>query len=310
MDTTPPGYVPSPRSPRGERTDAERAWADCVQWAHRPRDGVVLPMRVAALIAREVMENAVHELLPDASPIEVSAYLQRQARRLALERVANERKRQDDAQLWHDPEWQPDEPLLNLNQLQTDNDEAWLTAVSGLRKLAMPVIRSCGVPADDADDAFSEVLAGLVKPNGDGKRPLDDLLVAEELPALCKVFARRRATDYQRHRSASKRDITLTIALETADALPQGLEASATLTEFDLVDLLELSSHAVSPPQWEIITRLILHQSDTHTTLIADARLMADLAINPQSSEATRRRRLRDALETALERIRRLLDLP
>lgn len=58
--------------------------------------------------------------------------------------------------------------------------------------------------------------------------------------------------------------------------------------EFDLHDILEQSVHAVSQAQWEIITRLIIHASDTHTSLSADARLMSALFIDSLETDETR----------------------
>jgi DNA-directed RNA polymerase specialized sigma24 family protein len=267
-------------------------------------------MEIAAQIARVVMEAAMRELPADAPPIAVSAFCQRRARDLAVERVARERKQQCDGHLWHDAEWHPDEPLLDLHQLQTHDHAGWLAAVPVLRKLALPVIRGCGVPGEDVEDVLAETLAALTQPDAHAQPPLDALLVAEQLPALCKVIARRRAADFLRRRSAEKRDVYLEVAFDLAEDGGVATAMAATVPEFDLYDILEQSAHAVSPAQWQLITRLIIHQSDTHSSLIADAPLMSALAIDPRSSEATRRRRLHEALDLALQQIRRHLDLP
>ncbi len=293
-----------------ERADAEVLWEACVRWAHQPRDGLRLPMEIAAEIARAVMEAALRELPGDTAPIAVSAFCQRRARAFAVERVARERAQQGDMHLWHDAAWHPDEPLLDLRELQTDGHAGWLAAVPVLRELALPVIRGCGVPAEDAEDVLAETLAALIQPDARAQRPLDALLVAEQLPALCKVIARRRSADFLRRCFAEKRAVNLEVAI---DSMEHGGVATAMATvapEFDLHDILEQSAHAVSPAQWELITRLIIHPSDTHTSLIADARLMSALFIDPQSSEATRRRRLHETLDLALKLIRQHLDLP
>lgn len=57
------------------------------------------------------------------------------------------------------------------------------SAVPVLRKLALPVIRGCGVPAEDAEDVLAETLVALVQPDARAQRPLDALLVAEQLPS-------------------------------------------------------------------------------------------------------------------------------
>lgn len=284
-----------PRQPPStSRADVEGFWQDCVLWAHQPRDGVILPMSVAAEVARTVMRDAMGELPSTAMPVEISAYLQRQARHRALQRVAAEREATRDWQVWHDPEWHPDEPLLDIDGLRRHDDSIWRSALPVLRQIALPGIRSLGIT--DEEDIFSEVLAAIVE-------PLEGLLVAEQIPPLVKVITRRRAADYLRRQSAAKRDGGLRVEdIETASA--------STLTEIDLQHILEHSAHAVSSAQWEIITRLILHPTDTHTSLIADARLLTALQIDPHSSEATRRRRLRESLDTALDQIRRTLDLP
>ena len=285
-----------------EHADAEVLWEACVRWAHQPRDGLRLPMEISAEIARAVMEAALRELPADTAPIAVSAFCQRRARTFAVERVARERAQQGDTNLWHDAAWHPDEPVLDLRALQTHGHAGWLAAVPVLRELALPVIRGCGVPA--------ETLAALIQPDARAQRPLDALLVAEQLPALCKVIARRRSADFLRRCFAEKRAVNLEVAI---DSMEHGGVATAMATvapEFDLHDILEQSAHAVSPAQWELITRLIIHPSDTHTSLIADARLMSAFFIDPQSSEATRRRRLHEALDLALKQIRHHLDLP
>ncbi|MBE2284959.1 MAG: sigma-70 family RNA polymerase sigma factor [Prosthecobacter sp.] len=271
----------------------EGFWHDCVLWAHQPRDGVIVPMTVAAEIAREVMCDAMNELPPRATAIEISAFLQRHGRQRALQRVAAERAAKNDSQLWHDANWQPDEPLMDLRGLRLHENAAWSAAMPVLRALAMPVIHGAGVA--EAEDVFSEVLAALIG-------PLQGLLVAEQLPPLVKTIARRRAVDHVRHLSALKRDaILVSDDQEAADA--------ACAMEFDLQDVWDHCARLLTAAQWEIIDRLILRSTDTHTSLIADARLMSALHIDPRSSEATRRRRLRDSLDEALLHIRRhLLD--
>jgi len=179
-----------------------------------------------------------------------------------------------------------------------------------LRTLALPVIRGCGVPAEDAEDVLAETLAALTQPDARALRPLDALLVAEQLPGLCKVIARRRAADFLRRRSAEKRSVNCEVAIDSEEEGGMATATAVTVPEFDLHDILEQSAHAVSAVEWEVITRLIIHQSDTHSNLIADTRLMSALAIDPRSSDATRRRRLHDSLDLALEKIRRHLDLP
>ncbi len=302
--------LPKPDAGTQYHADAEVLWSACVRWAHQPRDGIRIPMELAAHIARSVMEEAMREFAPDTAQIEVSAFCQRRARQLAVERVATERERQNDRHLWHDADWHPDEPLLDLARLREDDNHAWQSAMPLLKQLAMPVIRGCGVPDEDAEDVFAETLAAMVAPDARGSRPLDDLLVAEQLPALCKVIARRRAADFQRRRTTRKRDISLEVADEADEHGKLPSDAVAILPEMDLHDILQQSSASVSPAHWEVITRLIIHPSDTHTSLITDARLMLALDISPQSSEATRRRRLHEVLDHALRQIRRHLDLP
>ena len=228
----------------------------------------------------------------------------------ALERVARERAEQGDSHLWHDAAWHPDEPLLDLGELQSHGHAGWRAAVPVLRKLALPVIRGCGVPAEDAEDVLAETLAALIQPDARAQRPLDALLVAEQLPALCKVIARRRSADFLRRCFAEKRAVNMEVAIDSMDNGGVATAMAVVAPEFDLHDILEQSADAVSPAQWDLITRLIIHPSDTHTSLIADERLMSALFIDPQSSEATRRRRLHEALDLALKQIRHHLDLP
>jgi hypothetical protein len=267
-------------------------------------------METATEIARSVMEEALCALPPHTAQIEVSAFCQRHTRRLACERVAQAREQAGDRSLWHDREWQPGEPLLDLRGLKLGDNRAWQVALPVLKKLAMPVIRSCGVPPEDAEDVFAGTIASMVKPDAEAMRAIDALVVAEQLPALFIVMSRRRAADFLRRVSAHKRNEALEVALEAGDLPVVADGASAALAEYDLHDILEQSASAVSPAQWEVITRLIVHPSDTHASLVLDSRLMTSLGIDPASSEATRRRRLHDSLQSALSSIRRHLDLP
>lgn len=280
-------------TPSVPATGMEGFWHDCVLWAHQPRDGVILPMAVAAQIAREVMREAMDELPARASAIEISAFLQRRGRLRALQRVTAERDAANDPQLWHDAAWQPDEPLMDLRGMRLHENAAWLSAMPVLRAIAMPAIHGAGV--SETEDVFSEVLAALVE-------PLQGLLVAEQIPPLVKTIARRRAVDQVRRLAALKRDVVLVSNDHEAADAPCEME-------FDLQDVWEHCSRVLTAAQWEIIDRLILHSTDTQTSLIADSRIMSALHIDPRSSEATRRRRLRESLDEALLQIRRhLLD--
>jgi DNA-directed RNA polymerase specialized sigma24 family protein len=182
--------------------------------------------------------------------------------------------------------------LLNLRALVLHDEAAWSAALPVIRRIAQPIIRSMGI--SDVEDLFAEVLAAVVE-------PIEDLQIAEQIPPLVCAITRRRATDHLRRESAAKRDGSQHL---------ENTAAISTLTELDLQDILDLCATALSPAQWEMIDRLILQPTDTHTSLIADARLLTELQINPRSSEATRRRRLHDSLHSALDTIRRLLDLP
>ncbi len=258
-------------------------------------------MKIAAALAQETLREARTR---SASHAQLLAFAQRDARERALQRVADERLEAGDSLRWSERS----AALPDLAALQRGDEAAWQNALPLLHDHARKANRDTGISDADNDDIAAESIASLLRPGAAGKRPIDSLHIDEQLPALIASIARRRCVDHLRHAHAARRDAHATLSLDSPDVDTATLVLVERQPEIDLQEIVALCGKSISPAQWEIISRHIIHQTATHTELIADPALMTALGVSPTASESTRRRRIREVLEDALKIIRQTIE--
>ena len=286
---------------QSDSPDWPALWEATVRWAHQPRHGVVVPMNIAAALATETLREArTHS----DSHTQLLAFSQRDVREKALQRIADERRETGDSMLWSERS----EPLPSLAALQRGDEAAWHNALPSLREHARKANLGTGISDTDNEDVAAESIESLLRPAATGHRPIDSLHIDEQLPGLVIAIARRRCVDHLRHAHAARRDAHATLSLDSPDVDAATLVLVERNPENDLQEIVTRCGENISPAQWEIINRHIIHETATHTELVADKTLMTALGVPPTASESTRRRRVRDSLDAALNIIRRTIE--
>jgi hypothetical protein len=289
-------------------------WVACLHWAARPRRGLLLPMDERVRVARAVLRRLAHEVDPVPAVVELEGWLFRACAAEGTRGTAAARLGSGTPGLWHDPEINPHEPVLDLAALRERSpDGARRHAVWGvlwpiLQRWAQRTIRAKvpGIAPDEAEDILSRAVAQLTaEPEGATTAMIDHLVVYEELEPLFSMMMARRIVDWIRQAHAKKRLLVSYVSEETLD-----LEDPAPLPgqgEITLQELAEQCRDSLSAPQWTVIFRLFGGTGATQQDLIADESLMTSLGAAMTTSAATRRRRLLEHVELALQGLRQCI---
>lgn len=163
---------PSPAT--GASPDWLHLWQLTTRWAGRPFGGVALPAAAQAEVARGIFEDLpkVWPRLPETP--ELLGWLQKEAQQRAIALTANRRACTGPPDLWHDPAWQPGEPVLDMHALRRKDARGsysspeWQRLHDVLKRRALrilPGIRNGNMtlPESAADDVFMKALTELIK---------------------------------------------------------------------------------------------------------------------------------------------------
>jgi hypothetical protein len=244
-------------------------------------------------------------------------FLQQHSRLAALAHTADERERAEQADLWRDAAWKPGGEGIfpaHLNspiaKLQT---AAWQILVRDMATVAVPIIRRQGVPEAEAESIYFKVLAELDQGRmAASARALDDVLVYEQIPRLIAVMARNHAVDYMRaygrqknapNHSGQQESLDVNEAIGQTLADPKStrwLDDPFSVLTFD--QIYAGCKNTLTHLQWRIVTGLFIDE-ETVLDLCEDDALAKDLGLAASSSVSTRRRRIGEQLQAALDRL-------
>lgn len=298
-----------------KKEQLQRCWNACWHRARRPIEGVILSEDLASLIAERSIRNASLDYKKFPNEAEFAAKALRETAFAALQTIAEERRKQADPQLFHDPSDRRYHQNLDLDRLQRRDpakgfhDSEWNNLPKILRPLAFATLARKGIKGVDAEDVFSDTLVELIREReGSGHAPiLNPTLFEEVIPLHARILG-FRAVDWYRRRGALKNQPN---AGESIDALSSNPD-HAMQFEDESVDPRKITferiykdcREALTGTEWKLIFALFVTASATIQDLIGDDEFCAQVGINPWVSGSTRRRILSGLAEGALEKIR------
>ena len=291
-------------------TTWDKLWADCFAVARRPLGGVSLPLSEAETVARGAFQSLIAVGGKEMPIPEIMEFLRRQARRGALEAVAGARRSSGDPARW--AEFSESAPTVSLDTLRQDDaaTDAWNATLGQFRQRTYQTVKTLGVPPEEIDDVLSDTLLQLFRPRAaGGPRPLDTILVYEELLPYLNGMARHVATDYLRAKSARKR--------QPQEGFAEGEEMEQVPSDdpvpgetYSLEQCYRECRDALSDFQWDVLMRLYVLESANRMSLIEEPAVLKALGVKSAASSATRRRRLNEYLGEMVAALAARLRLP
>jgi hypothetical protein len=290
-------------------------WQLTTRWISTPIAGILLPPNEQATLGTAIFEDFLDHFPSLPGREESLSYLQQRARDVSLAHTAKMRLSQQNPALWRDPEWKPGGEGLHPSHLNASSSSvqtaAWKILVRDMKCVALPIIRRQGVSEADAEGIYFKLLADLDQGRtSSSKRALDEVVVYEQLPRLIAVMARNQAVDYMRAQTRQKNTPNFSGAQDSLDenetlghslADPQATrwldDPFSTLT-FD--QIYRGCKDVLSRVQWRIVTGLFVEEQ-TVLDLCGDDGLVRELELSASASVSTRRRRLGDQLQGALD---------
>ena len=302
--------------------DWPHLWQLTARWAGRPYAGVLLPSAEQGTVAARVFEGILQawRVLPDHT--EFLAWLQREAQQQALAHTAEQRAETGRADLWHDPEWQSGEAVVDLRALRQRDpggnytSPEWHKVHEILRRRAMrilPGLRSgpLVLPDSTVEDVFMEALTELVRDRPGKGALLDELVLWEQVPPVFNTIVRRTGLDWLRSEGQRKNQPNSPLLRTSFDDPDAGLadthadpeSARAAIdpwhgVTFDRIH--KACADCLSPLQWQIITAIYIEETATRLDLASDPDVLRQLGVAPAASESTRRRAINTQLEAAI----------
>jgi hypothetical protein len=292
-------------------------WQLTIRWVSQPIPGVVLPPTAQAAVATVVFDQFLNEFSKLPRRDEALGFLQQRSRQAALAHTASARLTADNPELWRDLDWKPGGQGLHPTHLNSTTASiqttAWQALVRDMKVVAMPIIRRQGVVEADAEGVYFKVLAELDQGrNGTSRRALDEVLVYEQIPRLIAVMARNQAIDLLRAHGRRKNTPNQTGLQESLDqnesigqtlADPQAtrwLDDPFSALTFDQIHVG--CKDTLTQLQWRVVTGLFIDEQ-TMLDLCEDDSLLTALDLPTSASVSTRRRRLGEQLQSALDRL-------
>ncbi len=275
----------------------------------------MVPQEQASRIAERVLRNLVRDDPPPRSRFLAEAL--EECTRASLGLVARERREASDPQRHRDSADQRYPANLDLDRLQRQDpergfhDREWDRLPALLRPLAFAQLSRRGIAASDAEDVFLETLAEFARERvRDGRAPITDLTVFEEIVPLQSRMLQFRAIDWIRRRATLKNQPNTG---ESFDALVDDPDrpvqfadpASDGTPSFE--EIYRHCREALEPAEWDLLVQLYIARSATIQDLIEDPEFCATLELKPGASASTRRRAVNARLETALSKLRKCL---
>ena len=299
-------------------------WPLVCQRARRPLGGILLDRAGAGVIAAEVFSDFLAEFPQRPGSWEtVLHWLTSRVRLPALARVAEERRRHGDWQLFRDPQklaWEQNPDFDALRRRSAESallSRGWDSAAAILERASKPVFQRLGISEEDSRDLQNETLAELTRASAT-PGALEKLLVFEELPKLFATMIERRTISWLRKVSAQKRRATNPAYTEPLDdpdnAAARRLTAPGTAPSGDSpwvsagFDRIRSACRGVLTDfEWHLVEVLFVDASHTRGDLVSDAWTMEHLGVTPADSESKRRRRLNEFIDNALSCLGRAL---
>lgn len=296
----------------------ERCWQACWHRARRPVEGVLLSEEEAAQIAEQIIRNVAFEF--DEFPNEAiftARALEEAAANTKLY-VAKLRREQADHQLRRDPEDHRYDKNLNLDLLQKRlpnkgfQDPEWDRLGLLLRPLALATLARKGIKSHDADEVYNDSLAELVRERKNSDHaPILDPKVFEEIIPLHGRIVGFRAIDWYRRRGALKNQPnhgdSLDELIDSKERNVQFADPASHPNTPNFEAIFKECGDFLTPAEWQLIFAIYVAQSATIQDLIEDPKVCSSFDLDPKSSPSTRRRRLNEAIEEALQKIRKVL---
>lgn len=293
----------------------ERCWNVCWHRAHRPVEGVLVSEELAKLIADQSIRNVSLDFDEFPSEAEFTAKALEETAKAARKLVSEERRKQKDHQLHHDPADQRYDRNLDLDRLQRHDpkkgffDTEWNHLPRILKPLSLATLSRKGIKGADAEDVFIDTLAELVREReGTGHSPILDPTVFEEIIPLHARIVSFRAVDWYRRRGALKNQPntgdSLDALTDNPDRAMQFEDHSADPGNPTFERIYKECEEALSREEWELIFILYVTQSATIQDLIGDDAFCEKMGIKPNVSGSTRRRVISERVEEALEKIK------
>lgn len=312
----------SPSSASGATPDWHHLWQLTTRWAARPFGGVVLPQSAQSSIAVSVFED-----LPRAWPrlpgnAELLGWLQRESQQRAIAHTAEQRALTGQPDLWHDPAWQPGEPVLDMHALRQRDARGhyfspeWQRLHDVLKRRALrilPGVRngSMALPESAVDDVFMEALTELIRERPEKGTLLDELALWEHVPAVFNTIAKRRGIDWLRREGQRKNEPNAAMRQTSfddpdtrlAESHPDPGSAAAAFNPLHGVTfdrIYQACKTCLTPVQWQIITSIYIEETATRLDLASDPEVLATLSVATTASVSTRRRAINAQLEAAI----------
>ena len=285
----------------------------------------MLPGEVRGKVMTLVMERFLTAYPSLPTEMECRAFLHNNAVQLALKTTKKARLESGNPALWHDESHRSTTPVIDITELQRTDPTGrlvsphWNILHEQMKPRLTAFLRKQGVPDADAEDLFSETIAGLARVRDTGTAVIDDLLVYEQVPALCMNIARHRLCNYFRHRHAAKRDTRQTTSLqETEDVEDKTDQLAFTtwaadeanpLSGLTFARLAEECAQGLTPLQQRILTILYIEESATYMQVATSPWFAQAAGIKPGAAGMTCRRALDSLHDSALEHLARRLGI-
>ncbi|MGB1130220.1 MAG: hypothetical protein ACPG4K_09220 [Haloferula sp.] len=303
----------------GLRPFLESCWRSCWHRARRPVEGVLVDRELASQLAERAMRNVA---VGTAGPPESSKFLAaalEETRSHSRQTIASERTRDKDPQRHHDPADTRYPANLDLDELQKQHPSRgfdrpeWNQLPDLLRPLAFAQLGKKDIGGPDAEDLFLEVLSELARERGsDGKAPITDLTLFEEIVPMQTRMLQFRSIDWHRRRSTQKNQTNTGPSFDALSDDPDrpmqfADPSTGSGAPLKFEQIYAHCKEALEPEEWELVITLYVAQTATVQDLVQDDDFCQALELKPGASDSTRRRAINTRLESALEKLRECL---
>jgi len=319
-----------PRGPAPHRAAwLDDLWPAVFARVRIPVSGVRIDDATAARLASMVVGEFLdaHPELPDTLEAALQ-WLSGRASAVAVDRVASERRRTADPDLYRDPAasgWtsNPDFDLLrqpSVNGMLTSIE--WTHAESVLRGHGLPVLARMGIAPTEADTVVRETLAELAQARS-VTTLLEQVGVFEQLVQLFATMVERRGISLWRQQRSHKespntRDLGPSIDAPVRETRCGGPHLSAGRPQ-DGGEGKEGGAgngryaamrDALTPFEWHLLRLLFVEGTQTRLDLANDPWVMAEAGLVSTCSEKKRRLYVNQFIERTLARLGRALEKP
>lgn len=294
----------------------EDLWNAILNRLQRPVTGVLVNRETARRLGEPLLLQHLRFRDEEASEADTSATLLGAAAVNSKEYVAEERKLSRDQERHRDPEDRRYERNLDLPALQEKQSDGrfanseWERLDRLLRPFGFQVLHRKGLRDEDGEEVFNDTIAALAT-SSSGPAPIEELIVFEEIiPNFCRRIG-FRAIDSIRRRTTQKARPEHLHSLEGMESEEGTAVQLADPSEGDrdrpdtwrFEEIYRECREELTAIEWGLIFDLYVAQNYTVKDLIADRAKLEFLGIDPEQSASTRRRRVEDIVNPALERL-------